>query len=135
MTSEVVAAVAALVVQLSPRRDTPDRTALSEMVSSPGTSLLVVRDPDAGIVGMLTLVTFRIPTQRCAWIEDVVVHERARGRGLGEMLIRAALRIAEQAGAETVNLTSSPEREAANRLYQRLGFLTRETNLYRFELS
>ena len=88
-----------------------------------------------GIVGMLTLVTFRIPTQRCAWIEDVVVHERARGRGLGEMLIRAALRIAEQAGAETVNLTSSPEREAANRLYQRLGFLTRETNLYRFELS
>ena len=35
--------------------------------------------------------------------------------------------------ARTVDLTSRPSREAANRLYQRLGFRPRQTNIYRFE--
>jgi ribosomal protein S18 acetylase RimI-like enzyme len=77
---------------------------------------------------------FRIPTGLRAWIEDVVVDDRARGKGVGEALNRAALSMARQRGAKTVDLTSRPSREAANRLYQRLGFVRRDTNVYRFEL-
>ena len=85
-------------------------------------------------LGSLTLVLFRIPTGVRAWIEDVVVDEAARGQGVGELLNREALRIAAENGAVTVDLTSRPSREAANRLYQRIGFKQRETNVYRYEL-
>ena len=78
---------------------------------------------------------FRIPTGVRAWIEDVVVDGDARGRGVGEALNRHALDRARMLGAKTVDLTSRPSREAANRLYQRIGFVPRETNVYRFDLD
>lgn len=81
---------------------------------------------------MLTLIVFRIPTGVRAWIEDVVVDETARGRGVGEALSQEAVRRALALGARTVELTSRPSREAANRLYQRLGFVRRDSNLYRY---
>jgi ribosomal protein S18 acetylase RimI-like enzyme len=79
-------------------------------------------------------VVFPIPTGIRAWIEDVVVDEAARGRGVGEALNRHALDRARAEGAKTIDLTSRPTREAANRLYLRLGFVPRETNIYRFTL-
>jgi len=96
--------------------------------------VLVARDlRDQGrIVGMLTLIVFRIPTGVRAWIEDVVVDETARGRGVGEALSQEAVRRALDLGARTVELTSRPSREAANRLYRRLGFVRRDSNLYRY---
>ena len=98
--------------------------------------MFVARDIDTGqIVGSLTLALFRIPTGLRAWIEDVVVDEAARGQGIGSALNHAALERARQEGAKTVDLTSRPTREAANRLYQRLGFVPRETNVYRFSLQ
>jgi ribosomal protein S18 acetylase RimI-like enzyme len=81
----------------------------------------------------MTLVVFPIPTGVRAWIEDVVVDESARGRGVGESLNLRAIELAEELGARTVDLTSRPSREAANRLYQRIGFVPRETNVYRYE--
>jgi ribosomal protein S18 acetylase RimI-like enzyme len=94
----------------------------------------VARSDDGQILGMLTLAVFRIPTGVRAWIEDVVVDDGARGRGVGAALSRHALELARAEGARTVELTSRPSREAANRLYQRLGFAPRETNVYRFTL-
>src|ERR1700758_686861 len=106
------------------------------MVASPATTLFVARDGTGGeIVGMLTLILVRIPTGVRAWIEDVVVAEEARGMGCGEALSRAALEAASGAGARTVDLTSRPSRDAANRLYQRLGFEPRETNVYRYDMG
>jgi ribosomal protein S18 acetylase RimI-like enzyme len=81
----------------------------------------------------MTLVVFPIPTGLRAWIEDVVVDEQVRGQGVGEALNRRAMEIALKAGAKTIDLTSRPSREAANRLYQRLGFTARETNIYRYQ--
>jgi ribosomal protein S18 acetylase RimI-like enzyme len=81
---------------------------------------------------MLTLIVFRISTGVRAWIEDVVVDETARGRGVGEALSQEAVRRALALGARTVELTSRPSREAANRLYRRLGFVRRDSNLYRY---
>ena len=88
---------------------------------------------DGLIVGCLTLVIYRIPTGVKAWIEDVVVDEAARGHGIGELLNRAALDEARRRGIKGVSLTSRQSREAANRLYQRIGFTQRQTNVYRYD--
>jgi ribosomal protein S18 acetylase RimI-like enzyme len=122
-------AVARLVPQLSPKRDPAGIVELVELVATPGTSLIVARDGDT-VLGMLTLIVYRVPTGMRAWIHDVVVDEAARGRGVGEALTREALRQAEDAGAISVELTTRQERETANRLYRRLGFEQRETNVY-----
>jgi ribosomal protein S18 acetylase RimI-like enzyme len=132
---DLVVSLRALIGQLSPSAAPPAEEHVEEILDSPATRLLVARGEDGAVVGSLTLVVFRIPTGVGVWIEDVVVDEAARGKGTGEALVREALRLAEAAGAKAVNLTSRPDRAAANRLYQRLGFERRETNVYRLELS
>jgi ribosomal protein S18 acetylase RimI-like enzyme len=135
-TSEVVDAVVRLVPQLSRSAPPPSAAAVAEIVDSPATRLLLARESNGDdVIGMLTLVLLRIPTGVRAWIEDVVVAEQARGKGCGEALSRAALAIAAAGGARTVDLTSRPSRDAANRLYVRLGFQARETNVYRYGLE
>ena len=131
VSDELVSAFRGLVPQLSSSSPPPEAAELQEIVSSPATRLLVAREDDGSVVGSLTLVLFRIPTGVRAWIEDVVVDESARGRGAGEALTREAMRMATEAGARTVDLTSRPTREAANRLYERIGFEERETRVYR----
>ena len=84
------------------------------------------------ILGMLSLATFAIPTGVRAWVEDVVVDAGTRGMGAGQQLVEAAVAHAQKIGARTVDLTSRPSREAANRLYRRCGFELRETNVYRY---
>ena len=150
LTPAIVDAVQRLVPQLSRSNPPPTTAELGELVGSPATdlfialdaivaspacTLLVARDPDGTIVGSLTLVVFPIPTGSRAWIEDVVVDEAARGQGVGDALTRAMVERSREFGAVTVDLTSSPSREAANRLYQRLGFERRETNVYRYDLA
>jgi ribosomal protein S18 acetylase RimI-like enzyme len=127
---ELAAAVARLVPQLSPHRSAPGLVELAEIAAAPGTAFLVARDDDGGVLGMLTLITYRVPTGLRGWIHDVVVDEAARGRGAGEALTRAALELARSTGVTTVHLTTRVQREAANRLYARLGFERYETNVY-----
>jgi ribosomal protein S18 acetylase RimI-like enzyme len=128
--SEALAeAVARLVPQLSPTRTPAGLAELVELTATPGTNLIVARD-DHAVLGMLTLIVYRVPTGIRAWIHDVVVDESARGRGVGEALALEALRLAGDAGAISVELTTRQEREAANRLYRRLGFEQRATNVY-----
>lgn len=129
-TDEVVAAVGRLLPQLSRSAKPMDLAAVSRLVSWDGMSLLAAR-VDGEIVGMLTLVVFPIPSGLRAWIEDVVVDESVRGRGVGAVLTQEAVRLARLAGARTVDLTSRPSREAANRLYERLGFRLRDSRVYR----
>jgi ribosomal protein S18 acetylase RimI-like enzyme len=133
VTSDVIAAFESLIPQLSRSNPAPTEAELNDMVSSPASDVFVAR-VDGNIVGSLTLVTFRIPTGIRAWIEDVVVDESARGHGVGEALNQAAIEEARRKGAVTVDLTSRPSREAANRLYQRIGFVQRDTNVYRYSL-
>ena len=130
---DVVEAFARLVPQLSSSSSAPDEAELKAIVTSDGTVIFVAR-LDGRIVGSLTFVTFRIPTGMKAWIEDVVVDESVRGRGVGELLNRAALGEARRRSIDSVSLTSRPSRDAANRLYQRIGFEPRETNVYRYRL-
>lgn len=133
-TTELVRAFARLIPQLSTSSPPPTAEQVAEMVQAPASDVLVAR-LDGAIVGTLTLVTFRIPTGVRAWIEDVVVDDSARGHGVGDQLNRFALQVARDKGAKTVDLTSRPTRDAANRLYQRIGFQPRDTNVYRYTLE
>ncbi len=130
----VLKALGELIPQLSSSAPAFSQSDLEFIATSPATILLVARRPGGEIVGSLTLVVFRAPTGPRAWIEDVVVSEKDRGGGIGSLLVEHALERAKGEGARTVDLTSRPSREAANRLYVRLGFKQRETNVYRYEL-
>lgn len=134
VSPELVAAFERLIPQLSSSSPPPSQNELEEMVGSPASVLLVARDAGGPIIGSLTLALFRVPTGLRAWIEDVVVDETSRGAGTGEALVTEALARARAAGARSVDLTSRPSRESANRLYQRLGFEERTTNVYRMTL-
>jgi ribosomal protein S18 acetylase RimI-like enzyme len=134
-TDELVVALTQLLPQLTGAPSTIQPTDVAAILADPGARLLVARDDDGRIVGTATVSTYRTPTRRRAHIDDVVVDDRARGHGIGAALTAEAIRIAAELGAEQVDLTSAPSREAANRLYQRLGFEQRTTNVYRLDLK
>lgn len=136
VTSEIYEAFTRLIPQLSSSAAVPTMQELALIAASEATTLFIARDPEQGgkIVGTLSLATFRIPTGVRSWIEDVVVDSEQRGKGIGEKLTLAGIEKARELGAKTVDLTSRPSREAANRLYQKVGFKQRQTNIYRFDL-
>jgi ribosomal protein S18 acetylase RimI-like enzyme len=132
VTDELCAALERLMPQLNPTVPIPNRAQLAMLINSPASTLFIARGQDGQIAGMLTVVVFSTPTGTHAWIEDVVVDEKARGQGLGAALTQAGMQHAAACGAKSVDLTSRPSRVAANQLYQRLGFQLRESNLYRY---
>jgi ribosomal protein S18 acetylase RimI-like enzyme len=134
VTDEVVEAFGRLLPQLSRSAKPLDVAAMTAVAHSPATTVLLAR-ADGKIIGTLSLAMFRTPTGLRAWIEDVVVDEAAGRRGAGTALVREALRLAEAAGARTVDLTSRPAREAAGRLYERTGFKQRDSRLYRYSFD
>ena len=133
VTPELVEAFGRLIPQLSSSNPPPSETELAELVASPATTVFLARSEAGTVEGTLTLCVFRIPTGIRAWIEDVVVDDAARGQGAGKALTLAAVDEAARLGARTVDLTSRPSRDAANRLYQSLGFQLRDTNVYRYQ--
>ena len=140
-TPELHEAMGRLLPQLSRSAAPMSEADVERFLSQSSVHLFVFRaetadaDGNNPILGMLSLATFEIPTGVRAWVEDVVVDEAARGQGAGLALVEAAIEHAKTVGARTVDLTSRPTREAANRLYQRAGFQLRETNVYRVTLA
>jgi len=134
VSDELVASLNRLLPQLSTSAAPLSAGDVEALVTSPATVVFVARD-DGAIVGSLTLVVFPIPTGLRAWIEDVVVDEAARGKGVGEALTNAAIEESRRRGVRSIDLTTRPSREAANRLYARLGFELRETNVYRYRIE
>ena len=132
VSDELVASLNHLLPQLSTTAQPLTTSHVHEIVNSSVSSLFVANDENGNVVGTLTLVAFVIPTGLRVWIEDVVVDESGRGKGVGEALTIAAIEEASRRGARSIDLTSRPSRAAANSLYQRLGFEPRETNVYRF---
>ena len=133
---ELLEALQRLIPQLS---GCPPPTAdeLDQLVSSEASILLAARYPekDGPIVGAMVLVVYRVLTGLHGYVEDVIVDEAARGQGIGEGLMREAIRIAEEMGAANIGLTSHARRAAANQLYLKLGFEQRQTNVYKYLFS
>lgn len=126
--------VNALLPQLSSTAAPLTLDGLRDILDSSAVTLFVATH-EGRTVGMLTLVLFPLPTGIRAWIEDVVVDDGARGLGAGALLTTTAVEHARRWGARSVDLTSRPSREAANALYRKVGFVQRETNVYRFDLE
>jgi GNAT superfamily N-acetyltransferase len=125
--------MAVLIPQLSSSSRAPTLAQLQSIIESPD-SVLYLAWLDGRIVGTLTVALYRMPTGVKAWIEDVVVDDSARGHGVGAALNLAAIAEATRRGAKNVNLTSRSSRQTANRLYQRLGFVPYDTNVYRYTI-
>jgi len=136
-TPELEEAFQRLIPQLTSNRPPPSLDDLRALIQSEASTLIVARQDEGRgtIVGAACLALYRAPSGLRAVIEDVVVDERARRQGVGEALVRSLLEIARQKGATHVALTSNPGREVANRLYQRLGFTQRHTNVYVYRLG
>ena len=133
-TQELLDALAALLPQLNPQLKPLTLERLATVIRDPATTLLVVRDDDGRIAGAAAVLVYATPAYVKARIEDVVVDERSRGKGVGEALVRRCIEVARERGAEIVELQSARWREVANRLYPRIGFELRESNLYRLNL-
>lgn len=133
VTDEVVHAFEKLIPQLAPDCTLPSKEDLQAIVDSNHTILFMAEEHNE-LLGTLTLVLNKIPTGNKVWIEDVVVDSSARGKGVGEALIQFAVAYVKDQNITSINLTSSPDRVAANKLYQKLGFIKRQTNVYRLTI-
>ncbi|WP_218731127.1 GNAT family N-acetyltransferase [Polaribacter sp. HaHaR_3_91] len=134
VNDHILKAFIKLIPQLSTSCILPNQKDLEDIVSS-GNTMLFIAEENNNIIGTLTLVFNKIPTGNKVWIEDVVVDNAARGKGVGEKLTQFAIEFTANKGIKSINLTSSPERIAANKLYQKLGFIKRETNVYRLTIE
>ncbi|SHI34119.1 Ribosomal protein S18 acetylase RimI [Arenibacter nanhaiticus] len=132
ITEDIVTAFGELIPQLCPSCKPPSKKDLDEIVHSENTVLFLAREKE--VIGALTLVFYRIPTGIKVWVEDVVVDESMRGKGIAKQLTQHAIDFAANRGVSQIDLTSSPTRIAANKLYQKLGFEKRDTNAYRIKL-
>jgi GNAT superfamily N-acetyltransferase len=137
VTLEVLEAFQRLIPQLTKYSPPPMPDALMRMVDSPNTTIFIAKYPDndGEIVGTAALATFETPTGVHGWIEDVVVDRNMRHMGIGKALTEACIIKAREIGLREINLSSNPGREAANRLYQSMGFVRRITNVYRYPLN
>ena len=122
-----------LIPQLTDNTPPPSLNDLADLVRDASSTLIVARDDRSQIVGALTLTVYRVPTGIRSIIEDVIVDTSARGQGIGDALMKYAINLAREKGAQNISLTSNPMREAANRLYLRVGFKKRETNAYQYK--
>ncbi len=130
---ELYEAFQRLVPQLTNNNPPPSLNDLADLVRDASSTLMVARDDNDEIVGALTLTVYRVPTGIRSIIEDVIVDNSARGQGIGDALMKYAINLAREKGAQNISLTSNPMREAANRLYLRVGFKKRETNAYQYK--
>ena len=133
-SEEILSALNELLPQLSSSASLLSDASLLRVIQSESSHLLMAEE-DGQFYGSLTLVVFVIPTGTRAWIEDVVVSEDSRGKGVGRLLSERAVNLANELGAKTIDLTSRPSREVANSLYKKIGFVQRETNVYRYKNS
>ena len=124
-----------LVPQLTDNNPPPSPDQLAALVESNSSTLMIARDVHGQIIGALTLAVYHVPTGIRSIIEDVIVDKSARGQGIGEALMRRAIELARGQGAGNISLTSNPMREAANRLYLKVGFKKRETNAYQYRFD
>lgn len=137
VSEELYQACLRLVPQLTSNNPPPTYEHLAQLIESPASFLFQAQDPDHSdqIIGLATLIVYHVPTGVRGYIEDVIVDQQMRGRRIGEALTRACLDEAVRLGASQVMLTSNPNRTSANRLYLRMGFERRQTNVYRYKFT
>lgn len=96
----------------------------------------IVLEEEGETLGYASVSFYRsIVKGKTAVVEDVIVDEKARGKGLGRKLIQGLVREAQKRGCSIVVLTSNPKREVARRLYESEGFQLKDTGFFVKKLS
>ena len=134
-SERVFETVLKLLPQLSSDAELPARQYIKEILASKNVHFFIAELDNQEIVGMLTIATYDTPSGTKAWIEDVIVDESQRDNGIGKALVLFAINYSKSLGAKSVGLTSRPSRTVANRLYQKMGFVQYETNVYKYPLK
>jgi len=132
--SETLSRFNLLLGQLSEKAHPLTLERMRELAADGASRVYLVFDETETLCGTASLILVQQPTGCKAWIEDVVIDAACRGRGYARRLIQHLLREAKRMRAESANLTSRPERTAANQLYRACGFRQRETNVYQYSL-
>jgi GNAT superfamily N-acetyltransferase len=134
-TPELEQALARLLPQLNAALPIPTMERLDAIMADPAVTLLVAREEN-DIIGTATVIVYTTPFWIKARLDEVVVDASARGKGVGEALVNACLDLARARGAQVAELQSGrgAARDVANRLYRRMGFQLRDSNLYRISL-
>ena len=133
VTTKSVDEINALIPQLSSSAKPMTFARLLELTKDMRVPILVALDGKK-IVGIGMIITYNVLTEKRAWLEEIIVDEQYRGQGLGERISRALIEIAKKQRVERIYLSSAPKRVAANKLYQKMGFEPKETNVYRMKL-
>ncbi len=134
-TPEVEQALARLLPQLNPTLPVPTMERIQALLADPAATLLFAREGDE-IIGTATVIVYTTPFWIKARLDEVVVDQSARGKGVGEAIVDSCIDVARERGAQVAELQSGrgPARDVANRLYRRMGFQLRDSNLYRLTL-
>lgn len=133
-TRDFIARFNSLLAQLSEKAKPLNEDDIKRLIANEHTHVYCCYDDEGMLCGMATLCMTEAPTGVKCWVEDVVVDAAARCNGYGSALMRRMKLYAFLMGAKSLNLTSRPERVAANKLYSILGFCARKTNVYRYNL-
>jgi len=132
ITDEVMSAFEYLIPQLTSNSEIPSKEDIAEIIEAENSFIFLAKEKE--IIGILTLIIYKIPTGKKAWIEDVVVDSKIRGKGTGRLLVEHAIQFTKEKGISKIDLTSSPSRVAANILYRKMGFDLRDSNVYRLRI-
>ncbi len=108
---------------------------IQEVINDKNCHAIVLENKIGEIVGFAALTTFIVPTKgRVGKIEDVIIRETFRGKGLGSKLLDKLIEIAKEKGIVNITLTSNPSRIIARNLYQKKGFILLETGVFLLKL-
>jgi GNAT superfamily N-acetyltransferase len=135
MSAEILEALQRLLPQLNPRLPLPTAERLQRIIDDPDVTLVVARD-GGRISGTTTVIVYTTPYWIKARLDEVVVDAEARGKGVGEAMVRYCLEVGRRKGAQVVELQSgrAEQRAAAHRLYKRIGFEVRDSDIFRIIL-
>lgn len=133
LSEEVLREINELMEILSPGIKKVDSARFSELRSNPLFELYLL-ELEGKIAGMASLHYMETLAKKSAWVEDVVVHPTHQGKGLGRKIMKHVVEEAKKKGVKHIDLTSNPKRIAANKLYQKLDFEPRKTNIYRLKV-
>ena len=133
MDNALISPINSLLRQLTSREIALTESSLRQIIENDACRLFIIYCGQE-VAGMLSLGIYSSPTSRKAWIEDVVVDKKHRGKGLGRLLVQHAINYTRELSPITIMLTSNPARTEANALYRSGGFEQRCTNVYKMEL-
>ena len=86
------------------------------------------------LVGMASLATYKVISGHKGMVEDVVVSDEMRGKGIGRKLMELLISEGQKLNLSEILLFSGHHRKPAIALYKSLGFNLKNSGMYTLKL-